>query len=136
VIMKILGIDYGRKKIGLAVGVGSLAEPMRVIRYSDMNSPKGRKILEQEIKQIVEKENIEKVVVGISEGEMAEETKKFVSTIQPFIQSTIELYDETLTSQDAQRLSIEAGISRKKRKGMEDAYAASIMLQNFLDLTQ
>jgi putative holliday junction resolvase len=119
--MKILGIDYGRSKIGLAIGVGTLAEPLRVIRYSDI------KILEQELKQIIEKENIEKVVVGISEGEMGEESKKFAEALGA------ETFDETLTSQDAQKLSIEAGVSRKKRKGMEDAYAATIMLQNFLD---
>ena len=120
-IMKILGIDYGRKKIGLALGVGSLAEPMKVIRYSDT------KILEGQIKKIVEEENIEKIVVGISEGEMGEESKRFAQSIGA------ETFDETLTSKEAQRLSIEAGISRKKRKGMEDAYAASIMLQSYLD---
>ena len=119
--MKILGIDYGRKKIGLALGVGSLAEPMKVIRYSDT------KILEGQIKKIVEEENIEKIVVGISEGEMGEESKRFAQSIGA------ETFDETLTSKEAQRLSIEAGISRKKRKGMEDAYAASIMLQSYLD---
>ena len=120
-IMKILGIDYGRKKIGLALGVGSLAEPMKVIRYSDT------KTLEGQIKKIVEEENIEKIVVGISEGEMGEESKRFAQSIGA------ETFDETLTSKEAQRLSIEAGISRKKRKGMEDAYAASIMLQSYLD---
>ena len=60
--MKTLGIDYGRSKIGLAIGVGSFAEPLRVIRYKDTE------LLSREIKKIIETEKINKVVVGISEG--------------------------------------------------------------------
>ena len=119
--MNFLGIDYGKKKIGLATSEGKLAEPMKVIRYKDI------KLLVQQIKQIIQKENIEIIVVGISEGEMAEESKKFAKEIGA------EVFDETLTSQDAISLSIQAGTGRKKRKKMEDAYAATIMLQNYLD---
>lgn len=125
--IKILGIDYGRAKIGLAVAEGNLSEPLKVVRVNSFDDAV------EKIKKEIDLEKPEKVVIGISEGEMAEETKKFAASIQPFIQSTIILSDETLTSQDAQRMSQEAGISRKKRQGMEDAYAASIMLQNYLD---
>lgn len=118
---KILGIDYGRSKVGLAIADGTLAEPLKVIRYKDKN------ILLSEIKKIIENEEIEKVVVGVSEGEMGEESKEFAREFNA------ETYDETLTSQDAQFLSREAGINRKKRHEMEDAYAATIMLQNYLD---
>lgn len=125
--MKILGIDYGRSKVGFALADGPLAEPIKVIRYKDI------KILSEKIKQIIEKEQIGKVIVGISEGEMGKETKKFRKQLGEEINIPIEEFDETLTSQDAQRLSREAGINRKKRHEMEDAYAASIMLQNWLD---
>ncbi len=118
---KILGIDYGRSKIGLAISDGPLAEPFKVIRYKNKES------VVEEIKKIIEYENIEKVVVGVSEGEMGEESKNFAENFNA------ETFDETLTSQDAQFLSQEAGIGRKKRKEMEDAYAATIMLQNYLD---
>lgn len=126
--MKILGIDYGRSKVGLAVADGPLAEPIKVVRYKDVDS------LVSEIKNLIEKEEIEKVVVGVSEGQMGEESRKFASAIsnqQPTLDVTT--FDETLTSQDAQSLSIQAGINRKKRHQMEDAYAATIMLQNYLD---
>jgi putative Holliday junction resolvase len=119
--MKTLGIDYGKAKVGLAIGEGSLAEPMQVIRYTNID------ILEQQIKQVIERENIDKVVVGVSEGEMGEESKKFAKKIGAIT------FDETLSTQDAQELSRQAGINRKKRKEMEDAYAASIMLQSYLD---
>lgn len=126
--MKILGIDYGRAKIGIAVGVNGFSEPLRVIRYLDT------KTLCEQIKQIADDEKVEKVVIGMSEGAMAEEIKKFVSTIAKCLMPiACEVYDETLTSQDAQRLSQEAGIPQKKRHEMEDAYAASIMLQNYFD---
>ncbi|HCR35500.1 hypothetical protein A2130_01745 [Candidatus Woesebacteria bacterium GWC2_33_12] len=119
--MNFLGIDYGKKKIGLATSEGKLAEPLRVIRYTDI------KVLIEQIKQIVEKEEIKKIIVGISENNMGEESKSFASMIGA------EIFDETLTSQDAISLSIQAGINRKKRKKREDAYAATIMLQNYLD---
>jgi putative Holliday junction resolvase len=119
--MKILGIDYGRKKIGLAIAEGGLAEPMQVIRYRDMRT------LGKQIRKIIEKENIEKVVVGVSEGKMGEESKAFADMLGA------KTFDETLTTREAQNLSIEAGINRRKRQEMEDAYAASIMLQNYLD---
>ena len=73
------------------------------------------------------KQKIEKVVVGISEGEMAVESKKFSNIFKA------DTFDETLSSHDAQQMSIQGGMGRKKRKEMEDAFAASIMLQNYLD---
>ena len=125
--MKTLGIDYGRSKVGLALAEGPLAEPWKVIRESDKN------LLINDIKKIIETEKIEKVVVGVSEGEMAAETRDFRKRLEKEINIPVEEFDETLTSQDAQNLSIEAGINRKKRREMEDAYAAAIILQNYLD---
>jgi putative transcription antitermination factor YqgF len=119
--MKILGIDYGKRKVGFAIADGPLAEPLQVIKYSDAD------VLKAKIKQIIESEKIEKVVVGVSEGEMGRESENFAREIGA------ETFDETLSTRDAQTLSREAGINRKKRHELEDAYAAAIMLQNWLD---
>ena len=119
--MKYLGIDYGRSKIGLAVSDGKLSEPYQVIRYRDHDK------MIAHIKRIIEKQKIEKVVVGVSEGEMGEESKKFAEVFNALT------FDETLSSHDAQQLSIESHMGRKKRREMEDAFAASIMLQSYLD---
>ncbi|KKR56176.1 MAG: hypothetical protein UU51_C0001G0018 [Microgenomates group bacterium GW2011_GWC1_41_20] len=119
--MKTLGIDYGRSKVGLAIAEGPLAEPWRVIRYTNAG------MLDEKIKQIIDSEKIEKVVVGVSEGEMGKESERFAKGIGA------ETFDETLSTKDAQILSREAGIGQKKRHDMEDAYAAAIMLQNWLD---
>jgi putative Holliday junction resolvase len=125
--MKILGIDYGRSKIGLAMADGSLADPMSVIRY------KNTKTLVDKLIKIIEENGIEKVVFGISEGEMAKESKNFSLNFGKIVKIPIETFDETLSTQDAQRLSREAGIGQKKRHQMEDAFAATVMLQNYLD---
>ena len=125
--MRILGIDYGRAKVGLALAEGRLAEPYEVIRYQDT------KILSAEIEAIIEKEKIDKIIIGISEGKMGEESREFSSSLKTRLNVPVETFDETLTTQEAQKRAIEAGVRRQKRKQFEDAFAASIMLQSYLD---
>jgi len=121
-----LGIDFGRAKIGLAVSEGFLAEPYSVIRYED------EKELLEKIKVLVDKEQIDKVVVGVSEGKSAEEATSFGEKLRELGLEII-FFDETLSTVSAQELSREAGMKRKKRKALEDAFAASVMLQSFLE---
>lgn len=120
--MKILGIDYGKNKIGLATSEGKLASPWKVVKPN-------------KIKKIVGEGNFDKIVVGISEGKMAQDSIKFASALKSIIshKRSIELFDETLSTHDAQKLSIQARVPLKKRRSMEDAYAAAVMLQNYLD---
>jgi len=87
----------------------------------------------KKIEKETEKEKIEKIVVGVSEGEMAEETKKFGKKLEDKLGISVVFQDETLTTYEAQRFSIEAGIKRKKRKELEDAYSAALILQEYLD---
>ena len=128
--MRILAIDYGRKKIGLALADSevNLAEPHRVIRFETIEE--ALKKIEKE----TEEEKIEKIVVGVSEGKMAEETRNFGKKLRDKLGIPVAFQDETLTTQEAQRFSIEAGIKRKKRKNLEDAYSAAIILQDYLNL--
>lgn len=125
--MRILGIDYGRKKVGVAIATGFLAEPYKILRYEDI------KILVKEINEIVGTERIEKVIVGISEGEMGKESRGFSLSLRERLDIPVATFDETLSTQEALRLSIEAGHTKGKRKRLEDAYAASVMLQSYLD---
>ncbi len=121
-----MGIDYGRKKVGLAVSEGRLAEPFLVLRYDDEEE------LIKKIKALVEKETIETTVVGVSEGKSEEEAREFG---QKLARAGIKVvfFDETLSTLSAQELSREAGIKRKKRRALEDAFAASVMLQSYLE---
>ncbi len=125
--MKILGIDYGRSKVGIAIGIDGFAEPLKVIHYKDTTS------LKEDIKKTIEDEDADKVVVGISEGVMGRESMDFSKELSRYLETPVEVFDETLTTHDAQKFSLQAGIKRKKRREMEDAYAASIMLQNYID---
>jgi len=124
--MTILGIDWGEAKLGLALSAGKLAEPYEVIRYSDI------KILKETLAEIIKRENVEKIVVGVSEGKSEETARDFGKKIGDLGVEVV-YFDETLSTLDARELSRQAGIGRKKRKALEDSFAASVMLQSFLD---
>ena len=119
--MKYLGIDYGTKKAGLAVSDGKLADPLTVLRFENEEE------LLRKVNNIIQREKIEKVVVGVSENEMGKKSKEFAKKINAVT------FDETLTSKDAVNYAILAGVPKQKRRKNEDAYAATIMLQNYLD---
>jgi putative Holliday junction resolvase len=123
----LLGIDYGDSKIGLAISSGVVAAPLSVVRYKDQNE------LLRRLKKISEEERAEKLVVGISEKDSEQKARDFGEKLSKHLGLPVEFADETLSSKDAQMLSIEAGIKRKKRKNMEDAFAAALILQGYLD---
>lgn len=126
--MNIVGLDWGERKIGVALAAGTLAEPIVVIRYQHTSK------LFKELKEIIEKYDIEKIVVGISEGPSAIAATNFARVLRTELGLPVETFDETLSSRDAQDFAMQSGKKQKKRKAMEDAYAASIMLQNYLDV--
>ena len=72
--MMLLGIDYGSKHIGLAIASGPLAEPLKNLQ----KSPR----IQSQIQQICERLHVSKIIIGISEGRMAEETKKFANQLK------------------------------------------------------
>jgi len=120
--MNLLGIDFGEKKIGLALATGPLAEPMGVIKISNLKS---------QISNICQEHGIEKIVMGISEGKMAEKTKKFAQELGKAVGLPVEFQDETLTTSEAIMKMKQAGKKVKKKK--EDAFAAALILQDYLD---
>mgnify|MGYP001598128320 CR=1 FL=1 len=118
--MKLMGIDYGEAKIGLAVSFGELAEPLKIIRKPN---------LKDQITKICEDLGIEKIIIGLSEGKMAEKTKEFASKLASVVYLPIEFQDETLTSQEAVAKMREIG----KRVKDEDAISAALILQTYID---
>lgn len=125
--MKLLGIDYGRSKIGLAVSDGKIAEPMGVLRIKSVEEGM------RKLSNIIRKENITKVVLGISEGVMGKESKAFGKSLENAVKIPVLLQDETLSTKSALELSIDANIKRRRRREMEDAFSAAIILQGFID---
>ena len=125
--MKILAIDYGKSKIGIAFADTIIAEPYCVLRYESEEE------VIKEIIKIIKLLGVDKVVVGISEGKSAENAKYFAKKLLKKKLINLEYVDETLSTVTAQDYSIEAGIKRSKRKLMEDAYAATVMLQWYIE---
>ena len=111
----------------MATATEQLAEVYGVIRSETIE------IATKKLKVIVEKEGIEKIIIGISEGKMAEETSEFGKMLVEKLKVPVVFQDETLTTYEAQDLSIKAGIKGKKRREMEDAFAATLILQDYLD---
>lgn len=118
----LLGVDFGEKKIGLSMARSSIAEPLTVVNSIE------------EVEKIIKQENVEKIIIGVSEGKSARKAREFGEKLKKVTSAKIIFWDETLSTKEAQALSMEAGISRKKRKIMEDAYAATIILQKYLDI--
>jgi putative transcription antitermination factor YqgF len=123
--MILLGIDYGEKHIGLSIATGPLAEPLTTVKNC-------REVLEH-ITQICSRLGIEKIVIGISEGIMARKTKDFSFKVKETTKLPIVFQDETLTSQTVKRKLYEAKSKNKKKKGPDHAFAATEILQNYLD---
>lgn len=125
--MTILGIDYGRRRIGLAVSLAHQAIPYKVLIVSSWQDAF------EKIAGVAEAEGVDLVVVGVSEGEMEEEEQAFAAELERSTGLKVKLWNETLTTRDAAILAREAGLPRKRRKDLIDAYAAALMLQSFLE---
>lgn len=123
--MKILGVDFGLTKIGLAIADDILAQPLKVIKNNQRTLT--------EIIRIVEEEKIEMIVVGVSQGEMGKKARSYGRRLKKAIGLKVAFQDETLTTKEAIDKMIEAGKGKKYRQEKEDAFAAAIILQSFLD---
>ncbi len=123
--MRLLGIDFGLKKVGLALAEDGLPQPFGVIK----NDPR----LLKKINNICQTNQIEKVVIGISEGKLAERIKGFGRKIEKITGLPVEFQDETLTSKEAIAKMLEGGKKKKIRREKEDAFAAAIILQSYID---
>ena len=130
---RILALDYGDKKIGVAVSdpMHIIAKPLKVIFNS-------KKVVDELIK-IINEFNIEKIVVGLpitlknKQSIQTEKTIKFIEMIRKCLEIPIIEYDERLTSQIAIQSLIFQGVKTGHNKKEIDKTAAAIFLQNYLD---
>ncbi|MFQ5866444.1 MAG: Holliday junction resolvase RuvX [bacterium] len=133
--MKILGIDYGEKRIGVALSDPSnmVARSLKVLKRNGTRSWLG------DIKAIVGQNKIEKIVIGLprnmngSLGGKGKEVLAFVKVLEKVIRVPIVTWDERLTTVSAEKVLRQARLSRKKRKDSLDKVSACIILQNYLD---
>ncbi len=131
-----LGIDYGEKRIGLALSdaTGTVATPYRVI---DATS---RKAAIRNIVECVAELGIERIVIGLplrmdgTQGPSAEKTLAFAEQLKPELTIPVEAWDERFSTMTAENALIEGGTRRAKRKQHVDKLAAQIFLQHYLDV--
>ncbi len=133
--MRILGVDYGEKKIGVALSdfTNTIATPFCVIDSSIMDPIK-------EIKKIVQEHEIKKIVVGLpinmsgTIGKRAMITKEFIERLSGALEIEIIEWDERLSTRFSDRILNRAKVKgRKNKKTVIDKIAATFILQGYLD---
>jgi putative holliday junction resolvase len=132
---RILAIDYGRRRLGLALSdeLGVTARPLatilRVNRPSDF----------RRLRQICRDHSVARIIVGHplhmsgEPGEMATEAARFASRLKKETGIATELVDERLTSWQAQQTVAEAGSSRRRNRRAIDDIAAAVLLRDYLE---
>ncbi len=133
--MKILGIDYGSKRIGLAISdeLGITARPLEVITRKNID--RDLDVLEK----IIRDNNAGQIVLGLplrldgTRGIQCEKVEKFAVALKERFSIPVILWDEALSTWEADELMIAAGIKSAKRRKMVDKIAAGIILQSYLN---
>ena len=133
--MRILALDHGSKRIGVAVSdeTRTIAQPLEYIPAGPFADFLAR------LRQLIREKEIGLILVGLprnmdgSYGPAAEKVQTFVAALRDAVVVPVETLDERLTSAQANRVLIQGGARRDKRKQKVDQTAAAILLQSYLD---
>ena len=136
--MRIMGLDFGSKTVGVAVSDSLLvtAQGVEIIRRKEEN--KLRQTLAR-IEELILEYEVGEIVLGCpkhmngTEGMRVELTKEFQDKLERRTGLPVTMWDERLTTVEADRTMMEAGIRRENRKDYVDMIAATLILQGFLD---
>jgi len=132
----VLGIDFGRSRIGVAI-----SDELRLLAHPLETIPAGKNAAKR-IAEIVRERKIDHVVVGLPRnmdgtfGAAASEAQKFVQELRALIPREITTWDERLTTVAAHRALREAGKKTRATRGYVDQVAAQMILQGYLDRQQ
>mgnify|MGYP001571995610 CR=1 FL=1 len=124
--MKLLGLDYGDVKIGLAIGdtYSRVASPFKILKNAGWNN------LFQDLKLICQKEKIEKIIIGLpinkKSPDQAKRVSDFIAALKEQLNIEVEIQDEQFTTAQASKL-----INNSKKH--DDDIAAMLILQAYLD---
>ena len=136
--MRILGLDFGSKTVGVAVSDGLLltAQGVETIERKDEN--KLRKTCAR-IEELIAEDGSTESVLGLpknmnnTEGERVEKTKAFGEMLERRTGLPVHYWDERLTTVAAEQILMESGVRRENRKAVIDKVAAGLILQGYLD---
>lgn len=133
--MKVLGVDHGEKRIGLAISdaTGNLARPLSVVKHVS------RAVDAAQVAATAAEQEAECIVVGQSFDEhgrpnaAGRAAERFAEALKEQTGLPIVLWDESMSTVDAREFRIQMGVPRKKRAGHLDDAAAATILQSYLD---
>jgi putative pre-16S rRNA nuclease len=133
--MRILALDHGTKRIGVAISdeLKMIAQPVEFIPAEPLDDFIAR------LKELIHGKEVELILIGMprnmngSYGPAALKVQEFVAVLKDAIAIPIKTWDERLTSAQANRFLIEGNVRRDKRKEKVDKMAAAILLQSYLD---
>lgn len=134
--MRILGIDYGDARIGIALSdeLGILASPLKTYQSQSM-----RKDIDY-IATLAKEKNCGKIVIGLplnmngTEGDRVSKTKSFGNVLEKVAGIPVVYKDERLTTVQVERVFEQANVKKDKRKQIVDKTAAVLILQSYLDM--
>lgn len=137
--MRILGLDYGSKTVGVAVSdpLGITAQGLETIARKEEN--KLRKTLAR-IEELCREYEVEKIVLGLPKnmnntlGERAQVSEEFREMLERRTALPVVMWDERLTTVMAENVLKENGVRREERKKYIDKIAAVFILQSYLDM--
>jgi len=132
--MRLLGLDLGSKRIGVAVSdeMGWTAQGLTVL-----NRHGGQRDLEN-IARLVKEQEVGEIVLGLplnmdgSEGDQARRAREFAGKLEEHLGLPVHLWDERLTTWEAEGILKEAGVDGRKRKQVVDKVAATLILKSYL----
>ena len=137
--MRILALDHGTKRIGIALSdeLKMIAQPLEFVEADPI-----LKFFDR-LKEIIREKEVELILIGMprnmdgSYGPAALKVQEFIAVLKDKVAIPIQTWDERLTSAQAQKFLIQGGVRRQDRKQKVDKTAAAILLQSYLDsLTQ
>lgn len=132
--MRVLGLDIGHKRIGVAVSdpLGITAQGLMVISYEEEAEAL------QKLASLCREYEVERIVAGLplhmdgSRGDAVDLVEAFTDKLKSMTALPVTLTDERLSSRAAERTLIAGGVRRRKRKGVKDMLAAVIILESYL----
>lgn len=122
--MNALSIDYGQKRIGLAISIQGIIQPLTVVK-NDSN------FLDQ-LNKTISDYKIDQIFVGISQGEFAKQTQKFVDELKTMVTLPIETVEEAVSTIEADQIYLANKKPKKDYKKNIDAIAAAVILKRVI----
>ncbi len=122
--MNALSIDYGNKRIGIAISIKGIIQPLTVIQ-NDSN-------FIHHLEQIIGDYSIDKIYVGISQGLFAQVTQKFVDQLKTMVKLPVETVEEAVSTIEADQIYLANKKPKKDYKKNIDAIAAAVILKRVI----